>query len=147
MKYYHFLLLIICMVLLGYQCKNKDKEGVTIENGFIDSTEVVDTGALKTLEKMGIEVKNELPEKVAEKVDEIIEKKEDSSFLKDKTPEEIIKLYEAFIKKYDPKNKTHETELHKWTQDPFFNAVKKDDKYIEQIESIEESLYLKKKGK
>lgn len=94
---------------------------------------------------MGIKVKgNDLKPEVQEQVDQIIEVKTEASPLKDKTPEDIFKLYEAFVTKYDKKNKGHQIELGKWTSDPLFLALKKDDNWVEKIEELEGLLQTKK---
>jgi len=95
--------------------------------------------------KMGIDVKgNDLKPEVQEQVDQIIEEKTEASPLKDKTPEEIYKLYEEFVTKYDAKNKGHQVELGKWTSDPLFLALKKDENWVEKIEELEAIMSVKK---
>lgn len=94
---------------------------------------------------MGIKVQdNELKPEVQEKVEKIIEAKTEASLLKDKSPEEIFKLYESFVNKYDKKNKGHQAELGKWTSDPLFLALKKDDNWVEKIEELEAIMSVKK---
>ncbi len=94
---------------------------------------------------MGIEVKgNDLKPDVQEKVEQIIEAKTEASPLNDKTPEDIFKLYEAFVTKYNKNNKSHQAELNRWTSDPLFLVLKKDENWVEKIEELESVLRSKK---
>ncbi len=94
---------------------------------------------------MGIKVKgNDLKPEVQENVKEIIEAKTEASPLKDKSPEDILKLYETFVTKYDKNNKTDQAELSRWTSDPLFLALKNDEKWVEKIEELEGQLQEKK---
>jgi len=71
---------------------------------------------------------NNLKADVQDKVEQIIEAKTEASSLKDKSPEDILKLYETFVTKYDKNNKTHQAELSRWTTDPLFLVLKNDGK-------------------
>jgi len=53
-------------------------------------------------------------------------------------------LYEEFVTKYDAKNKGHQVELGKWTSDPLFLALKKDENWVEKIEELEAIMSVKK---
>lgn len=94
---------------------------------------------------MDIKVKgNDLKPEVQKNVEEIIEAKTEASPLKDKSPEDMYRLYEDFVTKYDPTNKAHQTELSRWTNDPLFSALKKDANWVEKIEELEAHLHEKK---
>lgn len=95
---------------------------------------------------MGIIVKViDLKPEVQKKVEQIIKAKTEASSLKDKSPEDILKLYEDFVTKYDKNNKAHHAELSRWTTDPLFLALKNDGKWVEKIEVLEAQLGKKKK--
>lgn len=66
------------------------------------------------------------------------------SFLEGKSQEEIFSMYESFAIKYDRQNKTHQAELKRWTSDPLFSALKKDDNWVEKIYELEEKMLAKK---
>lgn len=65
------------------------------------------------------------------------------SFLEGKSREEIFEMYEAFLTKFDPKNKAHQTELSRWTNDPLFLALKKDENWAGKIEELEDKIFRK----
>lgn len=79
-------------------------------------------------------------------VEKILEKREEASSLKGKSPEEIYTIYETFIKKYDKNNKDDVEQLKKWSEDPFLNTAKKSsDEWLEKFEKLEDELGKRKK--
>lgn len=88
----------------------------------------------------------DVPEHISEYViyeDNGVKPKPKPSFHEGKSAEEIFEMYEAFLTKYDPKNKAHQTELSRWTSDPLFLALKIDENWVEKIEELEDKIFRK----
>jgi hypothetical protein len=155
MKIQYVIILFVTIAITLQNCNCGKGGAVDIEGLNQDSIRIADSirqefikDSIKTdsiNKAMGINVKtNELKKEVQEKVEKIIEAKTEASPLQDKTPEDIFKLYEAFVTTYNKGNKTHQAELSRWTSDPLFLALKKDDNWVEKIEELEAQLQAKK---
>lgn len=138
-------LFLFFLIFLFVGCKNEKSQDLNGNNHVKqDSSKIEDPEIQNTIKELGIEVKNEMPAETKKKVEEIIEKKKEESFLKDLSPEEAIGLYEEFAKKYNPKNKEHKNELMKWTNDRFHQEWnKKLDWYLERKEKADEVMQKK----
>ena len=149
-----FLFSLLCVTLL-YNCN--------CGSGYTESIDVKSQDSLRILDSIrqvhikdsiytdsvnraaNIEVKKvELPAPVQVKVDSIIRKQEEGSFLKAKTDQEIYSMYEAFANKYDPKNKAHQAELIKWSNDRNIREMRLKDEWVEKLEKLDSLMETKK---
>jgi len=83
---------------------------------------------------------NKLSPEVRKKVDMIVQKQKEESFLNDKSDKEIFDLYQSFVKDFNPKSSKSKEELRLWANDPFFQRMKNKNEWIEKVEELEELL-------
>ncbi|MBK6499247.1 MAG: hypothetical protein IPG00_14235 [Saprospiraceae bacterium] len=123
------IIFLLVIIFISYQWCGKVPINMSGEDVVIGIAREEEWCCLPHRKESKINVKsNDLKADVQDKVEQIIEAKTEASSLKDKSPEDILKLYETFVTKYDKNNKTHQAELSRWTTDPLFLVLKNDGK-------------------